>query len=1390
MPLPSGFKVVDEPTGGLPPGFKVVDEPTGGLPPGFKEAEIGVEHPPTLTQKIVGELPRAVPFLGAWMKTPRTRLRAIGEGPDQDFLDFVLGIPDLVAGFKITGGVAKVASKFPALAKTLFSGTTKTGYVLKSTPLAKTMAQELGQLQSAVGLSAANHALANGATPAEAVKAAAKAATDPMGVAQGLGAIGFLRGAGTYGKTLGKGAAARSYAPEIMQAEKFLRSQKAAQDFAAQNPPPPGAEPIAERAPPLYEAARRNPPQLPTNQGGIPIAKPGVPYQPQAPSMPWGQRAYPSGEAMGPRGKRTILGPSPPAPAPPPPTGPPVSPVPRATMTTDGKTFRTPGKIAIPQRAPGTPIQTGFSPPPPRVGPGPTVTGESMRGTPQGLMDYFAERAELGTPRPSRAGTPNLVESAREAVTARRAPPGPGQVTRQTIEGQGPFNPVLEPGRGYRAPRLSQKAMTKRTGWKYPNSPREAGRISRRTLLTLGAAGAGAAAGAVSDREHPFRNALIGAAGMVVLFSGGKGKGLTNPKVGVGEKKVPLPETDPTTGESLYHKMAPPPAPGAKEWTAWHRQELSDLATIKLDTRGPRLSVKAWKTTAQRLDQVNAMFIREADRRLREAGISPEEASRLVAQEGKQPPAVEFIRDYYENVRVEVGNKVAQFANETEMGDLGRTYINRIYQHPTYHIGSGDTYHVFYSLKDAKEYAKAHPEAGEYSKVHHWTSDNLAGNLRMRSKNQLKRFYETEEEALAKGFRFLPDADSALVRMQYYAQMQDRALLNQRLAQDLVEIPDLLRPMEKGPTPGYTPVESGTLAKMTTAKRLWGMPRVTKTGKEIPYTAKQVRMLSSRAGDRVLVKDEWAPYVKAAYSPGLTWMPARQWLRFGSVVKAGKLIFATFHPISLSLSGVVQTAVRHPFMMTITTAKTIPRFARALVFGEKIPGKTGLWNDLAVLPRSITHPEQAAEALSDGLVISAPLPMQRHVADEVIRLGEAWSDRAMGRLPSKMLEPFRLKPRPLSWAKQRFDKALWDVAFQDLKMMFWAELKANNMKWVDRGILTVDDVGQAVAEQMNYAFGGHIWEALPGILKDPKFKDFVTGVGFAPDWYVSNWGNPIRSVSTLVPRAGETAAQAASRKLEGSLARQYMMGVTAYFAVADAVNLYTTKRDFGVAYHTWETPGNDPTMLKNLFNVYLGKRFDPRKGKYLPEFAQVGKHVAEMLGAIDTFDPVQGVANYAISKVHPAIRGPLAIAYPESDYELMVDMDHATTGAGRVEVYMKHLAKSWGAPFWVRQMKPGPQTTGFGAFSLHKGSYYKRLERQMTSAIRREDEITAEIAAGHEVNANLRKLTRLYAVELPAIHDRIRSNGFDPVAMAGHIKSGIKKGERAEERERSFYDRQ
>jgi hypothetical protein len=622
----------------------------------------------------------------------------------------------------------------------------------------------------------------------------------------------------------------------------------------------------------------------------------------------------------------------------------------------------------------------------------------------------------------------------------------------------------------------------------------------------------------------------------------------------------------------------------------------------------------------------------------------------------------------------------------------------------------------------------------------------VAGNLRFRSNNQMRRFYDVEADLKAAGFRFKPDAESVLVRMDHYASMQSQTLTNQRLAQDLVETPGVLAAMSGDVMPGYTAMDNATLAKMASEKSLLA------GGK----SAKQAKMLAGHEG-QVLVKDEWLPYVKAVFGGNPTSDLGHRYDQVAQSIKAAKLIGTFFHPMTLVFSATAQT-VRHPITMTIVTAKTVPRWARAMLFGAKKAGKGGLWNKFAVAPRSITHPVEAADALFDGINAAAPVTVQRHVADEAIRsLEEFFGNQTLGRVG------IAARPKPLSWAKRRFDYALWDVLFSDYKLMLHHAMKAQSMKYASKYGITAHDVGRAVAEQLNYAFGSHLWEALPGILKDPTFRKVARRVTFAPDWYVSNWGNFTRPITTLIPRAGETASLAGMRKVQGHLARQYAMGGVALFALANALNRANTKRDFGVAYNTWDTPGNDVSQVKNIWSVYIGKMFNPHTGQFEEKYSNVGKMLAEPLGAMDLEDPVGGVGGYFMGKIHPFISGPVN-ALTGQNWKLKQKMLRASGAGDRSLAYMEYLVEAYGSPFWwTAAREQGSQSAlGLGVFRLHKGTYYARLEKQYNALVNREAEA---VRTGDQQD-----IIRVYH-DLDILHARAMHNGIKGDALLKKVRS-------------------
>jgi len=348
----------------------------------------------------------------------------------------------------------------------------------------------------------------------------------------------------------------------------------------------------------------------------------------------------------------------------------------------------------------------------------------------------------------------------------------------------------------------------------------ETGAIHPATALHLAATGLGAAGGAVSDPEHPVAGALAGAAmvasgGVVVralLSRPSATEGIVNKKyfddlaweinnnpviakriqddmakaaaqvtgrgaraglatrTAAAEVKGAIPLKDPKTGEAFLYEMSTPPTDGKQSsWKEWHKAELGKLLSVRHSMDVPRMRVWDWSADHTLMDQINAVVRENVAQQIRQSGMTMEEAAAAVPDLNDTRPAVEAIRDWYEVVRQEIGNKMVLTLNDKEMGDLGRGYLNRVIQRPTWHIGEGDAYRVFYSRRDATKWAKAHPELGAPAKIQHWGASSVAGNLRIKSANQMRRFFDTEAELKAKGYRFKADADNVLVRMDHYS---------------------------------------------------------------------------------------------------------------------------------------------------------------------------------------------------------------------------------------------------------------------------------------------------------------------------------------------------------------------------------------------------------------------------------------------------------------------------------------------------------------------------------------------------------------------------------------------------------------------------------------------
>ena len=246
----------------------------------------------------------------------------------------------------------------------------------------------------------------------------------------------------------------------------------------------------------------------------------------------------------------------------------------------------------------------------------------------------------------------------------------------------------------------------------------------------------------------------------------------------------------------------------------------------------------------------------------------------------------------------------------------------------------------------------------------------------------------------------------------------------------------------------------------------------------------------------------------------------------------------------------------------------------------------------------------AKDALDHGVTFGALSDVQRGR----VRTALENAERSMKEVPV-----LRTGTKVLRKANDLWDTALWDYYHNALKLYAYEENVLQGLKGAERRSQRTNGrslnpeeitaVKRQLADFVNDSFGGQNWDLQP-ILGNPKTRQMLHWVFLAPDWTISVLKQGAAPVKGMVKAARGATAQ---ERMQGQvLARRssafWIKAALYYNLIAQSVNWYAHKRDFGEGRYTWQ---NDPGQE---LNVYLGQNPDGTK-----RYVRMGKQFREVM---------------------------------------------------------------------------------------------------------------------------------------------------------------------------------
>jgi hypothetical protein len=301
-------------------------------------------------------------------------------------------------------------------------------------------------------------------------------------------------------------------------------------------------------------------------------------------------------------------------------------------------------------------------------------------------------------------------------------------------------------------------------------------------------------------------------------------------------------------------------------------------------------------------------------------------------------------------------------------------------------------------------------------------------------------------------------------------------------------------------------------------------------------------------------------------------------LAINGVIKRAKLSFSAFHHVALSESAIADMGfefLRHPIDTVKIGVSDIREGTDAMRFAVQHGLQLGAIKDFHV-----------------GVLQRAVETFDRMHNNEMLKIGE------------KFHGPEYRAVRAVGKAVGTWDRGLWDFYHNGLKMAAFQSLYSKEL--ARQGGKNSDTIARAIAQHVNNAFGGQVWE---NMVINRNMQDVMRLLLLAPDWTLSN----IKSAGGwMYPWLQKGAAAAQGKVLlpdqllrsevTGRYSRRYVFN--AILAYGGAMNLANYAFN---GHFMWDNPKGHRWALQLPWDDNEGR------AQYLPVAKQF-REIFEFLG--------------------------------------------------------------------------------------------------------------------------------------------------------------------------------
>jgi hypothetical protein len=248
------------------------------------------------------------------------------------------------------------------------------------------------------------------------------------------------------------------------------------------------------------------------------------------------------------------------------------------------------------------------------------------------------------------------------------------------------------------------------------------------------------------------------------------------------------------------------------------------------------------------------------------------------------------------------------------------------------------------------------------------------------------------------------------------------------------------------------------------------------------------------------------------------------------------------------------------------------------------------------------------DGIFHGLSVGAPIDAELEAARSGLSRAATW-------LEGKGLKVAAAPLRGFEHFQGKIDKYLWEYTQNGLKIATYNELLQSALKNPKFARLGADEIKTQVAQHVNQAFGGLLWQRLIG---SRQGLNGLRMLMFAPDWTLSNLlmaGDVFSRVGKLVPGVRIAMKDLLAGDVRAYYARQYAFRARLQYALLGNLANY--------AFTSWKD-GKGHFMDENKPGAqnWIELPFNDRNGR--PQYYRLGKHLTEMTEALRLLDVEKG----------------------------------------------------------------------------------------------------------------------------------------------------------------------